>query len=92
MKDSEKYMERYLKVEIERKQGLCLKWVSPGTNGVPDRIVLMPNGKIYFIELKTLGQTPRKIQEVVHRMIRSKGFEVLVIDSFIKLKQFLDAV
>ncbi len=38
--------------EITKLNGLCLKWVAPGTRGVPDRIIIMPEGKTYFVEMK----------------------------------------
>lgn len=49
---SEKQIENYLKKKITEAGGMCLKWTSPGTAGVPDRIIIMPKGKIYFVELK----------------------------------------
>ena len=48
----EKDIERYLKNEIEKLGGVSLKWVCPGNDGVPDRIVIMPGGEIWFVELK----------------------------------------
>lgn len=47
----EKHVENYLKILVEQSGGYCLKFVSPGTRGVPDRIVLSPRG-IFFVELK----------------------------------------
>lgn len=51
----EKDIEARLKRGVERAGGLCLKWVSPGCTGVPDRIVLLPGGKVIFVELKKPG-------------------------------------
>lgn len=48
----EKEIERALTQMVRRHGGLCLKWVCPGWSGVPDRIVLLPGGRIYFVELK----------------------------------------
>lgn len=48
----EKEIERKLKTMIERHGGLCLKWVCPGWLGVPDRICLLPGGRVIFVELK----------------------------------------
>lgn len=50
---SEKQIERRLCEGVRAMSGLCLKWVSPGCTGVPDRIVLLPGGRVYFVELKT---------------------------------------
>lgn len=48
----EKEVESALRTLVRRHHGKCLKWVSPGAAGVPDRIVLMPGGRVYFVELK----------------------------------------
>lgn len=48
----EKEIEQKLRDMILRHKGLCLKWVCPGWLGVPDRICLLPNGIIFFVELK----------------------------------------
>ncbi len=48
----EKDIERKLVDRVKRHNGLCLKWICPGWSGVPDRIVLLPGGKIIFVELK----------------------------------------
>lgn len=52
----ESQIENYLKREIEKLNGLCLKFVSPGNKGVPDRIIILPNGQIIFAELKSGNQ------------------------------------
>ncbi|OUN08363.1 hypothetical protein B5G43_03010 [Flavonifractor sp. An92] len=51
----EKDIEARLKRGVEQAGGLCLKWVSPGCTGVMDRIVLLPGGKVIFVELKKPG-------------------------------------
>lgn len=48
----ESTLEKYLVKEITKLNGLCLKWVAPGTRGVPDRIIIMPEGKTFFVEMK----------------------------------------
>ena len=48
----EKEIERKLVDLVKKHGGMCLKWVCPGWSGVPDRIVLMPGGRVYFVELK----------------------------------------
>ena len=52
MIELEKSVERYLVRKVEAVGGRCLKWTSPGTTGLPDRIVLLPGGRIMFVELK----------------------------------------
>lgn len=48
----EKDIERALVEKVKRRGGYCLKWVCPGWAGVPDRIVLLPGGRVVFVELK----------------------------------------
>ena len=51
--EREKYIEAYIRREITKMGGLFLKFVSPGNDGVPDRIAIFPDGRIVFVELKT---------------------------------------
>lgn len=90
--NSEKYLESTLRLKVIELGGQCFKWVSPGVNGVPDRIVLMPFGHIWFVELKTLGKTPTKLQLFIHKLLTRLGFKVVVIDSLEKLNLFLDEI
>lgn len=78
---SEKYIERSLVKYVEASGGLCIKLLTNHFLGLPDRMVLLPGGKIYFVELKSAGQKPRKIQTFVHNKLRDLGFTVLVIDN-----------
>ena len=55
---------------------LCLKFTSPGFNGVPDRIILLPGAKVIFAETKKPGKKERKRQEYVQELLRNLGFEV----------------
>lgn len=77
----ESKIEARLRDEIRALGGRCYKWVSPGQNGVPDRIVIMPGGRIYFIELKAPQKAPRELQKIVHGDLRDLGCTVLVMDS-----------
>lgn len=60
--------------------GIALKMSCPGFAGMPDRMVLMPGGRIAFIEAKAPGMKPRALQEARHRMLRDLGFRVFVLD------------
>jgi len=79
MRESE--IEKKLKQAVEAKGGQCWKFVSPGMSGVPDRICLLPGGRMVFVELKAPGETPRPLQLKRHAELRALGFRVLVIDS-----------
>lgn len=77
---TEKQVEQALVKSVKAAGGLCPKWVAPGFNGVPDRIVLMPDGRIGFVEVKRPGAKPREIQLLRHRQLRHLGFQVFVLD------------
>ena len=62
----EKDIERKLIKEVKKAGGICPKWVSPGFDGIPDRIVLFPGGKVGFVEVKALGKKPRPLQQSRH--------------------------
>lgn len=79
------------KVKNELK-GRAFKFVSPGFNGVPDRIVLVPMGRIYFVETKAPGKKLRKLQEWVRGLIQDLGFVVLRIDTVDKVDAFIRQV
>ena len=79
--DSEKAVERKL-VEMCKENGvLCIKLLTYQFTGLPDRMCLFPGGIIIFVELKTTGEKPRKIQLAVHKKLRELGFRVEVIDT-----------
>lgn len=89
--ESEKTLERLLKTSVENKlNGWCLKLLSAHISGLPDRICLIPGGKLFFAEIKTTDKKPRKIQLVVHEKIRKLGFDVHVIDSSEQIKNILE--
>ncbi len=77
----EKVIETQLYQAVRRSGGLALKFVSPGFNGVPDRLLLFTGGRAAFCEVKAPGQKPRPLQ--IHRIeqLRRLGFKVFVIDS-----------
>lgn len=77
----EKEIEQKLTRAVRKAGGICPKFVSPGFNGMPDRLVLFPDGMIAFVELKAPGKKPRPLQEDRHRLLRSLGFRVYTLDS-----------
>lgn len=88
-KDSEKTLERSLVEEVRRRGGICLKLQGNMYAGMPDRLVLLPK-RIAFVELKSEGIKPRKLQLIRHEELRALGFKVFVIDTHEKLTQFLN--
>ena len=80
--ESEKKLERSLKSAVESKlNGLPLKLLSAHITGLPDRLCLIPGGRLFFAEIKTTGKKPRKIQLLIHRKLRELGFRVEVIET-----------
>lgn len=72
----EKTIESRFKRCVEATGAKCLKFVSPGFVGVPDRIILLPGGTVMFAELKAPKKTERKRQEYVQGILRNMGFTV----------------
>lgn len=87
--DSEKLIERKLVDGVKARGGLCVKFYSAYQRGVPDRIILMPGGRIYFVELKSTGKKPTKLQELFIQKLRDLGFIAVVIDTIDKLNAFM---
>jgi hypothetical protein len=89
----EKTLEYKLRDKIKALDGLCLKWQCPGWTGVPDRIVLMPGGRIYFVELKNGNKgvlSPRQV--VVHKVLLKLGFQVWVITNNEEINEFIESI
>jgi hypothetical protein len=78
---SEKYIEQKLVAAVKNMGGIAPKFVSPGFNGMPDRLVLLHRGRIAFIELKAPGKTMRPLQVRRKRQLEALGFSVYCIDS-----------
>ena len=80
-RESEEEVEAYLRDKVSAVlHGKAYKWVSPGNNGVPDRMVCLPGGRVVFAELKAPGKQPRPEQAAKHRELRALGFPVFVLD------------
>ena len=86
----EKEIEKYLVSEVKKQGGTAYKFVSPGHAGVPDRLCLMPNGTVFFVELKATGKTTRPLQKREILRIRAYGQIVYVADSREKIKEILE--
>lgn len=86
----EKTIEKKLREAVKKAGGIALKFVSPSYAGMPDRLILFPDGKVAFAELKAPGNKPRALQETRHRLLRSLGFRVYVIDSVEQIGGMID--
>lgn len=90
MKESEKILERKLAKKVKQAGGWCLKLPAIHHVGIPDRLCLFDGGEAIFVEVKTTGEKPRKIQLAIHRKLRNLGFTVLVIDKTEEIEAFIN--
>ena len=90
--DSEKLVERKLVELVKINNGMCIKLLCDQLIGLPDRLCLFPNHKMAFVETKTTGQKPRRIQAYMHKKLRALGFRVEVIDSVEEVINFVEDI
>lgn len=88
----EKAIEQALVREVKRCGGLCLKWVSPGFDGVPDRLVFLPYRKFGLVEVKAPGEKPRSLQVSRHRLLERLGFHTHILDGKEQIGGILDDI
>lgn len=89
---SEKTFENRLPGHVKKLGGVAIKFWSNVFTGMPDRMVLMPGGRIYFVELKSEGQYLKKNQKPRCRMLRRLGFMVWVISTNTQYITFLQTI
>lgn len=87
-----KMIEHKIVMETKARGGMALKFVSPSFSGMPDRLILLPGGKMAFVEVKAPGKKPRPLQEVRHAMLRRLGFSVYVLDDPEEIPAMLDSI
>lgn len=88
----EKEIEQKLVAAVKRRGGLCPKWVSPGIDGVPDRLVFLPGKHFGMVEVKAPGKKPRLLQVSVHRMLERLGFHTFILDGVEQIDLILDEI
>ena len=88
----EKDIEKALVSAVKSFDGVCWKFVSPGISGVPDRIILMPNGRIAFVELKAPGKEMRPLQVRRKRQLEALGYRVYCIDCKEQIMEVLNEI
>ncbi len=86
----EKEIERRMVLEVKKRGGLCYKFVSPCNPGVPDRIVITPDGRIIFVELKTKIGRLSKIQHWQRAELQKRGVDVRVVKGWDAVKTFIE--
>ena len=96
MLQEEKLYERTIEQELVSRVkvmgGIAPKFTSPGFAGMPDRLVLLPHGRMGFVELKAPGRKPRQLQLVRHRLLQRLGFKVYVIDEINQIDSVLEEI
>ena len=89
---NERQIEQRLVTETRKRGGMALKFVSPSFAGMPDRLILLPDGKMAFVEVKAPGQKPRPLQVKRHAMLRKLGFKVFVLEAASDIPMMLKKV
>lgn len=88
----EKVIEFQLIRAVKKMGGIAPKFTSPGLDGMPDRLVLLPEGKCGFVEVKAPGKKPRALQEARIGMLRELGFRAYVLDGTDQIGRILDEI
>jgi len=88
----EKYIEKKLIAAVKRIDGIAFKFTAPGINGVPDRLVLLPYGKIAFVEIKAPGRKMRPQQVRRKRQLEELGFSVYCLDGIEQIGGMIDEI
>lgn len=88
----ENVIERHLTVMVKKMGGVAVKFISPGLDGVPDRLVLLPGGRCAFVELKAPGKKMRPLQVKRKKQLENLGFSVYMIDEIEKIGGMLEEI
>ena len=88
----EKTIEQKLVQSVKAHGGICPKLVCPGMAGMPDRLVLLPGGKMGFVEVKAPGEKPRPLQTARHRILSWLGYRVYVLDDIGQVNEIVEEI
>ena len=88
----EKTVESKFTSAVKAKGGLAVKFTSPGFNGMPDRLVMFPSGRIAFVEVKAPREKPRPLQLSRMKLLRRLGFKAFVLDDIEQIGGIIDAI
>ena len=88
----EKFIESKLVSEVKKRGGICLKWVYPSFDGMPDRLVFLPGRHFGMVEVKAPGEKPRPLQVSRHKLLQRLGFKVYVLDAIEDIGGILDEI
>ena len=87
---TEKTIDQQLREDVKTLGGWSLKLSAAHVAGLPDRLVLLPGGRVIFVEVKGPGEKPRKLQLIRHNQLRALGFPVFVLDHTNQIKKILE--
>ncbi|EMF0257289.1 VRR-NUC domain-containing protein [Enterococcus pseudoavium] len=88
----ERQVEMALVKAVKARGGICPKFVSPGLSGVPDRLVLMPNGKMGFVEAKAPTKKPRALQLYRMKQFKDLGFKCFILDDVEQIPALIERI
>ena len=88
----EQEIEKQLVMAVKKMGGRAVKFMSPGFDGMPDRLVLLPGGKCGFVEVKAPGKKPRALQVVRHEMLKALGFKAYVLDAKEQIEEIINDI
>ena len=88
----EKNIENKLTTAVKKAGGIAPKFVSPNYDGMPDRLVLLPDGVCAFVEVKAPNKKPRPLQKARHKMLKRLGFKVYVLDEAEQIGGIIDEI
>ena len=88
----EKEIELQLVIAVKKMGGRAVKFISPGFDGMPDRLVLLPGGRCGFVEVKAPGKRMRALQRVRHEMLKALGFKAYVLDAKEQIEEIIDDI
>lgn len=86
----EREIEQKLRRGCDKLGALCMKWVSPGQVGVPDRIIFLPGGQVLLVEVKTETGKLSPVQVNMHRRLRKMGLRVITVAGSDEVKRLLE--
>jgi hypothetical protein len=88
----EKEIELQLARAVKKMGGRAVKFTSPGFDGMPDRLVLLPGGRCGFVEVKAPGKRMRALQQVRHEMLKALGFKAYVLDAIGQIEEIINDI
>lgn len=89
---NESRVEQRLVHEVQARKGWALKFI-PSVSGMPDRLILLPGGRMFFVELKRpKGGRVAAHQTVVHGKLAKLGFPVAILSSIDEVLEWLQLI